>query len=112
MEGQMSDVVHMYIGWIECVVESWMACVEISVGWLLGISCDLCAFPLQFLREDLNYHDPTVKHSTFHGEDKLISVEDLWKAWKSSEGNRQLGCQSLLLERFREDRRRWPGTWL
>uniref|UniRef100_G3TMU1 Stromal interaction molecule 1 n=1 Tax=Loxodonta africana TaxID=9785 RepID=G3TMU1_LOXAF len=39
----------------------------------------------QFLREDLNYHDPTVKHSTFHGEDKLISVEDLWKAWKSSE---------------------------
>ncbi|XP_068787039.1 stromal interaction molecule 1 isoform X19 [Struthio camelus] len=40
---------------------------------------------LQFLREDLNYHDPTVKHSTFHGEDKLISVEDLWKAWKTSE---------------------------
>ncbi|XP_010085888.1 PREDICTED: stromal interaction molecule 1, partial [Pterocles gutturalis] len=38
-----------------------------------------------FLREDLNYHDPTVKHSTFHGEDKLISVEDLWKAWKTSE---------------------------
>uniref|UniRef100_A0A8C8B1R3 Stromal interaction molecule 1 n=1 Tax=Otus sunia TaxID=257818 RepID=A0A8C8B1R3_9STRI len=35
--------------------------------------------------EDLNYHDPTVKHSTFHGEDKLISVEDLWKAWKTSE---------------------------
>uniref|UniRef100_A0A8C3NXM3 Stromal interaction molecule 1 n=1 Tax=Cyanoderma ruficeps TaxID=181631 RepID=A0A8C3NXM3_9PASS len=24
-------------------------------------------------------------HSTFHGEDKLISVEDLWKAWKTSE---------------------------
>uniref|UniRef100_A0A8C5S1A7 Stromal interaction molecule 1 n=1 Tax=Laticauda laticaudata TaxID=8630 RepID=A0A8C5S1A7_LATLA len=23
--------------------------------------------------------------STFHGEDKLISVEDLWKAWKASE---------------------------
>ncbi|NXL49568.1 STIM1 protein, partial [Podilymbus podiceps] len=39
----------------------------------------------EFLREDLNYHDPTVKHSTFHGEDKLISVEDLWKAWKTSE---------------------------
>uniref|UniRef100_A0A8D0F6F5 Stromal interaction molecule 1 n=1 Tax=Strix occidentalis caurina TaxID=311401 RepID=A0A8D0F6F5_STROC len=36
-------------------------------------------------KEDLNYHDPTVKHSTFHGEDKLISVEDLWKAWKTSE---------------------------
>uniref|UniRef100_A0A8C5QGQ1 Stromal interaction molecule 1 n=1 Tax=Leptobrachium leishanense TaxID=445787 RepID=A0A8C5QGQ1_9ANUR len=39
----------------------------------------------EFLREDLNYHDPTVKHSTFHGEDKLISVEDLWNAWKVSE---------------------------
>ncbi|XP_018431394.1 PREDICTED: stromal interaction molecule 1-like, partial [Nanorana parkeri] len=38
-----------------------------------------------FLREDLNYHDPTVKHSTFHGEDKLISVEDLWITWKASE---------------------------
>ncbi|KAL8191403.1 UNVERIFIED_CONTAM: Stromal interaction molecule 1 [Gekko kuhli] len=36
-------------------------------------------------REDLNYHDPTLQHSTFHGEDNLISVEDLWKAWKSSE---------------------------
>ncbi|XP_075707393.1 stromal interaction molecule 1 isoform X2 [Rhinoderma darwinii] len=39
----------------------------------------------EFLREDLNYHDPTVKHSTFHGEDKLISVADLWNTWKASE---------------------------
>ncbi|XP_053564802.1 stromal interaction molecule 1 isoform X2 [Bombina bombina] len=39
----------------------------------------------EFLREDLNYHDPTVKHSTFHGEDKLISVADLWNAWKVSD---------------------------
>ncbi|XP_041437083.1 stromal interaction molecule 1 L homeolog isoform X12 [Xenopus laevis] len=39
----------------------------------------------EFLREDLNYHDPTAKHSTFHGEDKLISVEDLWNSWKISE---------------------------
>lgn len=39
----------------------------------------------EFLREDLNYHDPTVKHSTFHGEDKLISVEDLWITWRASE---------------------------
>uniref|UniRef100_A0A8V0XIH0 Stromal interaction molecule 1 n=1 Tax=Gallus gallus TaxID=9031 RepID=A0A8V0XIH0_CHICK len=44
-----------------------------------------CSASCTFLREDLNYHDPTVKHSTFHGEDKLISVEDLWKAWKTSE---------------------------
>lgn len=39
----------------------------------------------EFLREDLNYPDPRVQHSTFHGEDTLISVEDLWKAWKASE---------------------------
>ncbi|XP_053163280.1 stromal interaction molecule 1 isoform X3 [Hemicordylus capensis] len=39
----------------------------------------------EFLREDLNYPDPRVQHSTFHGEDMFISVEDLWKAWKSSE---------------------------
>ncbi|KAK7172128.1 hypothetical protein R3I93_004431 [Phoxinus phoxinus] len=38
-----------------------------------------------FLREDLNYHDPKAKHNTFHGDDQLISVEDLWNAWKSSE---------------------------
>ncbi|XP_078101744.1 stromal interaction molecule 1a isoform X1 [Sander vitreus] len=38
-----------------------------------------------FLREDLNYHDPKAKHNTFHGDDQFISVEDLWKAWKSSE---------------------------
>ncbi|XP_059390076.1 stromal interaction molecule 1-like isoform X4 [Carassius carassius] len=37
-----------------------------------------------FLREDLNYHDPKAKHNTFHGDDQLISVEDLWNTWKSS----------------------------
>uniref|UniRef100_A0A8C1Z5R3 Stromal interaction molecule 1a n=1 Tax=Cyprinus carpio TaxID=7962 RepID=A0A8C1Z5R3_CYPCA len=37
-----------------------------------------------FLREDLNYHDPKAKHNSFHGDDQLISVEDLWNAWKSS----------------------------
>lgn len=83
MEGHVDDVIHLYIWQMGCAV----TCDEILVGWCPGVSCDLCAFPLQFLREDLNYHDPTVKHSTFHGEDKLISVEDLWKAWKSSEGN-------------------------
>lgn len=76
-----------------------MAYVEILVGGFTSISCNLYAFLLQFLREDLNYHDPTVKHSTFHGEDKLISVEDLWKAWKASEGNGSLAvspsCQRL-----------------
>ncbi|KAK6485913.1 stromal interaction molecule 1-like isoform X3 [Huso huso] len=38
-----------------------------------------------FLREDLNYHDPKAKHNTFHREDQLISVEDLWNSWKASE---------------------------
>lgn len=40
----------------------------------------------QFLREDLNYHDPKAKHNSFHGDDQFISVEDLWNAWKGSEG--------------------------
>lgn len=43
--GQMSDVLHVHIGWTECAVESWMACVDISVGWLLRISCDCVLFP-------------------------------------------------------------------
>lgn len=38
-----------------------------------------------FLREDLNYHDPKAKHNSFHREDQLISVEDLWNSWKASE---------------------------
>uniref|UniRef100_H2S5J9 Stromal interaction molecule 1a n=1 Tax=Takifugu rubripes TaxID=31033 RepID=H2S5J9_TAKRU len=38
-----------------------------------------------FLREDLNYHDPKAKHNSFHGDDQLISVEDLWNAWEGSE---------------------------
>lgn len=40
----------------------------------------------QFLREDLNYHDPKAKHNSFHGDDQFISVEDLWNAWRGSEG--------------------------
>ncbi|XP_034539878.1 stromal interaction molecule 1-like isoform X2 [Notolabrus celidotus] len=39
----------------------------------------------EFLREDLNYHDPKAKHSSFHRVDLHISVEDMWSAWKSSE---------------------------
>lgn len=38
-----------------------------------------------FLREDLKYHDPKPKHSSFHRADLHISVEDMWNAWKSSE---------------------------
>ncbi|XP_040906767.1 stromal interaction molecule 1-like isoform X2 [Toxotes jaculatrix] len=39
----------------------------------------------EFLREDLQYHDPKAKHSSFHRADLHISVEDMWNAWKSSE---------------------------
>lgn len=51
-------------------------------------------FVLQFLREDLNYHDPKAKHNSFHGDDQFISVEDLWNAWKGSEGTplKHAGC--------------------
>uniref|UniRef100_A0A1A7WZA8 Stromal interaction molecule 1b n=2 Tax=Iconisemion striatum TaxID=60296 RepID=A0A1A7WZA8_9TELE len=40
----------------------------------------------EFIREDLNFHDPKTKHSSFHRTDPHISVEDMWNAWKSSEG--------------------------
>ncbi|XP_061104963.1 stromal interaction molecule 1-like isoform X4 [Conger conger] len=35
--------------------------------------------------EDLKYHDPRAKHNSFHGADLLISVEDMWNAWRTSE---------------------------
>ncbi|MEQ2196009.1 hypothetical protein XENOCAPTIV_022024, partial [Xenoophorus captivus] len=35
--------------------------------------------------EDLKYHDPKAKHSSFHRADPHISVEDMWSTWKSSE---------------------------
>lgn len=47
-------------------------------------SC-LC-FLKQFLREDLKYQDPKGKHNSFHRADLLITVEDMWKSWKASEG--------------------------
>ncbi|XP_061558449.1 stromal interaction molecule 1b isoform X1 [Phycodurus eques] len=39
----------------------------------------------EFLREDLKYHDPKAKHSSFHRADLHISVGDMWDAWKNSE---------------------------
>lgn len=42
--------------------------------------------PSQFLREDLKDPDSEAKHSSFHRADLLISVKDMWSAWKSSEG--------------------------
>uniref|UniRef100_A0AAY4CVP0 SAM domain-containing protein n=1 Tax=Denticeps clupeoides TaxID=299321 RepID=A0AAY4CVP0_9TELE len=38
-----------------------------------------------FLREDLQYHDPRAKHTSFHRADLLITVEDMWNVWKASE---------------------------
>ncbi|XP_051956510.1 stromal interaction molecule 1-like isoform X3 [Xyrauchen texanus] len=38
-----------------------------------------------FLREDLKYHDPKMKHNNFHRADLLITVEDMWNSWKASE---------------------------
>ncbi|XP_004762703.1 stromal interaction molecule 2 isoform X1 [Mustela putorius furo] len=39
----------------------------------------------EFIREDMKYKDATNKHSHLHREDKHITVEDLWKRWKTSE---------------------------
>lgn len=46
----------------------------------------LMAEACQFLRGDLKYHDSKAKHSSFHRVDLHISLEDMWAAWKSSEG--------------------------
>lgn len=48
---------------------------------------------LQFIREDMKYKDATKKHSHLHREDKHITVEDLWKRWKTSEGKAVLVIQ-------------------
>lgn len=39
----------------------------------------------EFIREDMKYKDASNKHSHLHREDKHITVEDLWKQWKTSE---------------------------
>ncbi|KAK6975649.1 stromal interaction molecule 2-like isoform X2 [Biomphalaria glabrata] len=38
----------------------------------------------EFLRDELQYTDGFERQALFHNNDKLISVEDLWKAWKHS----------------------------
>lgn len=39
------------------------------------------------MRDELQYKDGSNERlSIFHGNDKLISVEDLWHAWKKSQG--------------------------
>uniref|UniRef100_UPI00358F8309 stromal interaction molecule 1 isoform X2 n=1 Tax=Myxine glutinosa TaxID=7769 RepID=UPI00358F8309 len=39
----------------------------------------------EFILEDLKYQDGSAKHSSFHGDDHDISVEDLWRTWRKSE---------------------------
>lgn len=40
----------------------------------------------EFMRDELQYKDGSNERlSIFHGNDKLISVEDLWRAWKKSQ---------------------------
>uniref|UniRef100_A0A8C4R9M0 Stromal interaction molecule 1b n=1 Tax=Eptatretus burgeri TaxID=7764 RepID=A0A8C4R9M0_EPTBU len=39
----------------------------------------------EFILEDMKYQDGSAKHSSFHGDDHDISVEDLWRAWRKSE---------------------------
>ncbi|XP_070183534.1 stromal interaction molecule homolog, partial [Littorina saxatilis] len=39
----------------------------------------------EFLRDELQYEDGFERHSLFHNNDKLISVDDLWRAWKYSQ---------------------------
>ncbi|XP_030649458.1 stromal interaction molecule 1b [Chanos chanos] len=38
-----------------------------------------------FLRKDLKYNDPKAKHNSFHRTDLLITVEDMWNTWRTSE---------------------------
>lgn len=37
------------------------------------------------MRDELQYEDDFDRHTTFHGDDNFISVDDLWTAWKNSE---------------------------
>nr|XP_033803835.1 stromal interaction molecule 2 isoform X2 [Geotrypetes seraphini] len=39
----------------------------------------------EFLRQDMKYKDASKKHSQLHKEDEHITIEDLWKIWKTSE---------------------------
>lgn len=34
----------------------------------------------------MQYKDASNKHSHLHREDKHITIEDLWRRWKTSEG--------------------------
>lgn len=39
----------------------------------------------EFLRDELQYENGYERHKEFHGNDKYISVDELWQSWKTSE---------------------------
>ena len=55
-------------------------------------------FP-QFIIEDMKQQQ-TNKHSNLHREDQHITVEELWKSWKTSEGKSQKGTVSASRQTF------------
>ncbi|GFS08139.1 stromal interaction molecule 1 [Elysia marginata] len=48
----------------------------------------------EFLRDELQYTDGFERQALFHNNDKLISVDDLWRAWKYSTG--ESACDNSL----------------
>ncbi|CAG2101286.1 unnamed protein product [Medioppia subpectinata] len=38
----------------------------------------------EFLRDELKYENGHERHKAFHGNDKYITVDELWRAWKGS----------------------------
>ncbi|XP_059152612.1 uncharacterized protein LOC131938545 isoform X2 [Physella acuta] len=48
------------------------------------LQLDIRVLKKYFLRDELQYTDGFERQALFHNNDKLISVDDLWKAWKRS----------------------------
>ncbi|GFO06234.1 stromal interaction molecule 1 [Plakobranchus ocellatus] len=57
----------------------------------------------EFLRDELQYTDGFERQELFHNNDKLISVDDLWRAWKFSTVDSEFALRSAetLLSRVR-----------
>lgn len=47
---------------------------------------DWMAIAHQFVRQELHLQDDYDREETLHGNDKFISVEDLWNSWVKNEG--------------------------
>lgn len=64
------------------LTSSWFCCTNAHFQYC-QLVC-LCLF-FQFIIEDMKQQQ-TNKHSNLHREDQHITVEELWKGWKTSEG--------------------------